>query len=275
MKQIEKTGASWAGRPCFRYEEVDSTNEEAKRLARQGAGHGTLVWAECQTAGKGRRGRTWHSPAGANLYMSLLLRQDLPVEDASMVTLVAALAVQEGLRQVCGLETSIKWPNDLVADGKKLCGILTELIFVEDEERADAQSIEASGVNRPCLVVGIGINLLQKEFPEELADRATSVALAGGRAADQEVLIGEIMNAFETYYECFRAEGDLSGLKDLYEIKLINRNRQVCVLDPKGSYEGTALGIDERGNLLVRTGDGSVKTVGSGEVSVRGLYSYV
>ena len=261
MREQKNVGASWAGRPCYYYEEVDSTNEEVKRLWAEGAGHGTLVWAQSQSAGKGRRGRAWISPPGSSIFMSLLLKPDFAVEKASMVTLVTALAVRNGIRRVCGISAGIKWPNDIVADGKKLCGILTEL--------------ELAGNGIGCLVIGIGINVFQQEFPQELRDRATSIKESGGDVPSREALICAVMEAFEDYYEIFVQDGNLKRLQSLYNLCLVNRDRDVMVLDPKGGFAGTALGIEENGALLVKTRDGLIKAVDSGEVSVRGLYGYV
>ena len=165
MKVWTNEEVAWAGKTCLCFEQVDSTNEEAKRQAEKGTGHGTLIWAKSQSSGKGRRGREWYSPAGSSIYMTLLLKPDIPAEKASMFTLVAALAVSKGILRACGLETFIKWPNDIVAGGKKLCGILTELVLSEG--------------HISCLVIGMGINVFQESFPEKLQQKATSVYLAG------------------------------------------------------------------------------------------------
>lgn len=240
---------------------VDSTNVRAKRLAEEGAPHGTLVVADCQNAGRGRRGRTWVSPAGTGIFMSLILRPDILPSSASMLTLVAALAVYEGIRETTGLETVIKWPNDIVADGKKLCGILTEM------------SAELEGIH--YVVTGIGINANMAEFPKEVAKTATSLRIETGGTIRRSRLIASVMRAFEGYYEKFTECGSLAPLVDVYNEHMANRNREVTVLDPAGAYTGTALGIDEKGELLVRRSDGKVIPVVSGEVSVRGIYGYV
>ena len=261
MKELPKTGAVWAGKPCCFYEEIDSTNEEAKRLSRKGAGHGTLVWARRQTAGKGRRGRSWASPADENIYMSLLLKPDFEPDKASMITLAAAMAVGDGIKKSCGLETAVKWPNDIVAEGKKLCGILTEL------------EVENGKIFH--LVVGIGINVFQTVFPEELKEKAISIKGAGGKTVPPEEIVHSVMEAFEGYYESLCKEGDLRGFLPRYNARLANRGRLVTVLDPKGNFRGQALGIDSYGRLLVKAEDGSIRKVFSGEVSVRGIYGYL
>lgn len=240
---------------------VDSTNIRAKKLAEEGAPHGTLVVADNQNAGRGRRGRSWVSSAGTGVFMSLILRPDILPSSASMLTLVAALAVYEGIRETTGLETLIKWPNDIVADGKKLCGILTEM------------SAELEGIH--YVVTGIGINANTAEFPEEVADKATSLRIVTGSSVRRSRLIASVMKAFGMYYEKFTQSGSLAPLMDVYNEHMVNRDREVKVLDPAGAYTGTALGIDEKGELLVRRSDGKVIPVVSGEVSVRGIYGYV
>lgn len=243
------------------YDVTDSTNIRAKRLAEEGAPHGTLVVADCQDAGRGRRGRMWVSPTGTGIFMSLILRPDILPSSASMLTLVAALAVSDGIREAAGVETSIKWPNDIVADGKKLCGILTEM------------SAELEGIH--YVVTGIGINTNTKEFPEEVSGVATSLRMITGSDIRRSSVIAAVMKAYEQYYEKFKAQGSLAGLMDVYNEHMVNLGREVNVLDPAGSYMGRALGINEKGELLVEREDGKVNRVVSGEVSVRGIYGYV
>ena len=179
-----------------------------------------------------------------------------------MLTLAAALAVSEGIRRATGLETGIKWPNDLVAGGRKLCGILTEM------------SAEPDYINH--VVVGIGINANTRSFPEELAGRATSLLLELGSPVERAAVIAGVLEAFEGFYEEFLKTEDLSLLKDRYEKSLVNMGRGVCVLDPKGEWTGTARGIDICGRLLVEPdGAQELRAVESGEVSVRGVYGYV
>ena len=242
-------------------QEADSTNNLARRQAEEGAPDGTLAVALTQTAGKGRRGKGWTSPAGDGVWMSLLLRPAFPPEAASMLTLVAAMAVQEGISRMTGLDCKIKWPNDVVVDGKKICGILTEM------------STEADYIR--YVVVGIGINVGIRQFPEELKDKATSVYLCLGRTVSRARLVAEVMEAWEKYYDIFKETLDLRNLREEYNQELVNTGKTVQIMAQEQSYTGTALGIDSRGQLLVETGDGSVRQVMSGEVSVRGVYGYV
>ena len=251
----------WAAKNLVLYEETASTNLDAKKLAAQGAEHGTLVVADMQTAGRGRRGRTWLSPAGESVYMSLLLRPRCKPEQASALTLVMALAVLQAVRELQPQNCGIKWPNDIVMNGKKICGILTEMSM----KKMDIDYV----------VIGVGINANQSIFAEEIADTATSIFEQSGERVDRAWLICRVMHYFEQAYAEFEKTWDLTGLIELYNRYLLNKDRQVRVLDPKGEYEGVALGINEQGELLVKKQDGSLVEVYAGEVSVRGIYGYV
>jgi BirA family biotin operon repressor/biotin-[acetyl-CoA-carboxylase] ligase len=178
-----------------------------------------------------------------------------------MMTLVAATAVAEGIREVTGLDTGIKWPNDIVADGKKICGILTEM-------SSDMDSIH-------YVIVGIGINVGKQEFPEEIRETATSLELCTGHAVDRAKLVDAVLRGWEQYYEIFLRDLDLSGLMEEYNRMLVNMNREVRVLAPKGDYTGISHGITKTGELIVELPDGERREVMSGEVSVRGVYGYV
>ncbi len=251
----------WAGHPVTYYEVLDSTNLRAKLDAEKGAPQGALVVADMQTAGRGRRGRSWSSPAGTNAYFTLILKPDFEPDKASMLTLVMAMAVAEGIREACGLEALIKWPNDIVVGGKKVCGMLTEL------------SVQQEYIQH--VVVGAGVNVGIQEFPPEIADTAACLEEECGRRVPRAQLIVHIMKAFEKYYEKFMETLDFSVLKEAYDNRLVNCGREVCVLDPKGEYTGISRGINSVGELLVELPDGSERTVYAGEVSVRGIYGYV
>lgn len=251
----------WVGQRVYFYEEIDSTNTQAKRLAEEDAPSGTLIVSDCQLKGKGRRGRVWTSPKGEAIYMTILLRPQIRPDRASMVTLVMGLSVVQAIRNVLGLETSIKWPNDVVLNRKKLVGTLTEM-------SAQMDYIE-------YMVIGTGINANMTEFSEELKDKATSLRMEMGRSVNRASLIAESMKCFEKNYEIFEKTQDLSGLIEDYQAVLANLNQPVRVLEPGHEYSGIARGINEKGELLVEREDGTVTAVYSGEVSVRGLYSYV
>lgn len=249
----------WTGKTVHFAREIDSTNLWIKRLAKEGAPEGTLALAEFQSAGRGRLGRSWEVPEGTSVMMSILLRPKFEPQYAPMLTLVMGMAVAKAVKKL-GFDVSIKWPNDVVVSHKKICGILTEM-GVRDGKIDYA-------------VIGVGINVNIREFPEEMADKATSLYLESGREFDRSQIPGLVMEAFEEYYEKFAATCDLSGLKEEYESILANYNQPVRVL-AKEPYEGVARGITDGGELLVEKTDGTIVAVSAGEVSVRGLYSYV
>lgn len=250
----------WAGSAVNFVAETDSTNLMMKRLAEEGAPHGALGVAEFQTAGRGRFERSWQAPAGSSVMMTLLLRPAFAPEHASMLTLVMGLSVAQAVESL-GFAPQIKWPNDVVLSRKKICGILTEM------------SVGEQGIRH--VVIGVGINVNIRELPGELRDKGTSLYLEAGRPFDRNQVVASVMAHFEKNYEIFEKTWDLSGLKEAYEKLLSNLDSPVRVLEKDNPYEGVALGIARRGELLVRRADGSVAAVNSGEVSVRGLYQYV
>lgn len=242
------------------YEEIDSTNTEVRRLSLKGAEEGLVVTAKKQTAGKGRRGRSWESPADENLYFSVLLRPTLMPEKAPMLTLLMAYSVTKALQKE-GVCAQIKWPNDLVLSKKKICGILTEM--------------NLSGNQIEDVIVGVGINVNTKKFSAELNDKATSLTIELGRTLECGKLLRSILEEFEGQYQRFLEVQDLSSIQADYNDMLINRNREVTVLELGKECRAEALGINELGELLVKKADGSIETVFAGEVSVRGVYGYV
>ncbi|MDD2978946.1 MAG: biotin--[acetyl-CoA-carboxylase] ligase [Hespellia sp.] len=251
----------WAGKHISYFDTTDSTNNQAKAMGDAGAPHGTLVVADRQDAGKGRRGRVWSTPPGGSIAMSILLRPDIEPSKAPMLTLVMAMAVAEGISQTEKLDAGIKWPNDIVLSKKKVCGILTEM------------STEITCINH--VVIGAGINVNLTEFPEEIAKTATSLRIEKGEVIKRSELIAAIMKRFEYRYEQFMQTEDLSLMQEDYHSILLNREKKVRILSPKEEYDGVALGINEKGELLVRRENGSVEEIFSGEVSVRGIYGYV
>ena len=258
LSSIRRT--KWLGRDIYFYPEVTSTNTKARELADEGAAHGSLVVAEVQTQGRGRRGRQWSAPKGVGIWFSLILKPQIEPNCASMLTLVAAMAVAKGIGEVTNIRPSIKWPNDVVLSGKKVCGILTEM------------SAQIDYINH--IVVGIGINVKRQDFPEEIAATATSVEAECGEKISRSQLLMAVLDAFERYYELYLQTMDVSLFQEEYNSFLANRDNQVKVLDPRGAYEGIARGVNEKGELLVEV-DGRMTTVNSGEVSVRGIYGYV
>ena len=252
----------WAGKnPVFRAV-TGSTNTDAAELAAAGAVHGTLVIADRQQAGRGRRGRVWESPAGENVFMSIVLRPRIPAEKAPMLTLVMALALAEGISAISGVQAGIKWPNDIVIHRHKICGILTEMHMNSDGSIRD-------------VVIGVGINVNMQEFPASIRDMAGSLYTETGEKYDRNELIASVMEHFEKNYDIFAEAESLAPLKAAYEERLLNMEQEVRVLDPAGEYTGKALGITLTGELRVERQGGMITEVNAGEVSVRGLYGYV
>lgn len=251
----------WVAKEVLYFDTIDSTNTKAQELAEKGYPSGTLVVADKQDSGKGRRGRSWVSPSGTGIFMTLMIKPDINPNNASMLTLVAALAVAKAITSVTGEEAMIKWPNDIVVNGKKVCGILTEM------------NAQFDYINN--IVVGIGINVHNESFPEEISQMASSLMIeAGGKRFHRAQIIAETMSYFEQYYDTFLKTQDLSALVREYDELLVNRNKSVRVLDPKEPFDGKAMGITPKGELIVDTWE-SRKLVSSGEVSVRGIYGYV
>ena len=251
----------WVAKEVLYFDTIDSTNTKAQELAEKGYPSGTLVVADKQESGKGRRGRSWVSPSGTGIFMTLMIKPDINPNNASMLTLVAALAVAKAITSVTGEEALIKWPNDIVINGKKVCGILTEM------------NAQFDYINH--IVVGIGINVHNESFPEKISQMASSLMIeAGGKRFHRAQIIAETMSYFEQYYDTFLKTQDLSALVREYDELLVNRNKSVRVLDPKEPFDGKAMGITPKGELIVDTWE-SRKLVSSGEVSVRGIYGYV
>ena len=259
-KQIARhLETKWLGKYIIFEEVMDSTNVQAKTIGEENVVENAVVVAGRQTAGRGRRGRNWMSPEG-NCYFSVLLKPDIHPEYVSRLTLVTALALAEAITEVAKLEVQIKWPNDIVVNGKKLCGILTEGSVGEDGLK--------------YVVIGVGVNVNQESFDDAIENMATSILVETGRNTDCAYLIGAFLNAFEKYFEQFAMTEDLSSLQKRYNTLLVNRNREVRILG-EVEWNGVALGINEGGELLVCDSSGTVKKVFAGEVSVRGLYGYV
>ena len=243
------------------YKQLDSTNTEIARLAMQGAEHGTVVVAESQTAGKGRKGRSWESPARENIYMSILLRPDCVPNKAPMLTLVMAYSVAQVIQELGFSEVQIKWPNDLVLSGKKVCGILTEM--------------QLMGSEIDYVVVGVGIYVNTRNFSAGLGDKATSLFLESGSKFERETIVENIVDNFEHAYRQFCNAQDLSFLQETYNSMLVNAGKEVRVLEPGNEYTAYAQGINSKGELMVRMLNGEEKAIYAGEVSVRGVYGYV
>lgn len=243
------------------HKEIGSTNDEAIKRSEEADSNGLLITADRQTKGKGRKGRNWENPEGINTAMSYLLKPGFPPDKASMLTLVMSLSCVKAMRTVTGKDAGIKWPNDIVINGRKLAGILTEM------------GIEDGRIS--YLVIGTGINVNSRDFPEKIRDTATSLFKETGMIWSRAELTAECANCFEEYYDIFLRDLSLKGLMDEYNRECVNTGKEVRVLDPKGEYSGTAEGIDQNGCLIVTGTDGISHEVFAGEVSVRGVYGYI
>lgn len=240
--------------------ELDSTNRRAKQLAEEGAPHGTLVLCESQSAGRGRLGRDWHSPQGAGLYLSMILRPDLSAQSSLPVTMLAALAVRDAIAEAAGLQAMIKWPNDILLNGKKVAGILTEI------------SGDEGGVRWIVVGVGVNVNNRESDFPESLADSATSLRIERGLECSRLELVRAICYEFEKLYDAFMAsDGDTSVFMDRYRVYSCTLARRVTLFSGQAQVTGAAEDFDSTGALLVRTDDGDLKRLFSGEITSHAL----
>ncbi len=245
------------GQKLHIFDQLDSTQTMAHRLVAEGAPEGTLVIAEEQTAGRGRMGRKWHSPRGKGIYMSLVLKPRVPVFFTPQLTLLTAVAVCRAIRKFVGVDVGIKWPNDLLIAGKKVCGILLEISG--DDERLK------------YVIAGIGIsaNLEPEDYSEELRKIATSLAIEKGEPIEREALIQAILKDFEELYQLYNEQG-FAPIRMLWEALSVSLHKAIRVQSPAREWiEGIAESIDDTGALTVRTADGNRFRVFSGEVELR------
>ncbi len=240
------------GRAIHYHEVLPSTNELAFRLAHAGAEHGEVVVTEQQTAGKGRRGRVWASPPGLNLYFSAILRPELPPQRAPELTLMAAVALTEVLREAGG-EAFIKWPNDVQIGGRKVAGILTEL------------SAEPERVHFVVLGVGVNLNAQPEHFPEELRAAATSLAQARGQRVPRALFAATLWKRLEAWLEVHLEQG-FGPVRQRWKELCATLGQEVLVRTDRLEFRGVAEDIDEAGALRVRREDGSIERVLAGDV---------
>ncbi|SFB17689.1 BirA family transcriptional regulator, biotin operon repressor / biotin-[acetyl-CoA-carboxylase] ligase [Cohnella sp. OV330] len=248
-----KLGTTAFGRHLHIREVVTSTQDVLRELAEEGAPEGTLVIAERQDNGRGRMGRSWVSPPGRGVSMSLLLRPDVPLQLAPQLTLLAAVALCRSLGRETGLPIGIKWPNDLLVDGRKISGILLESATEDERLRYVAVGL------------GIAVNLDADDYPEELLARAVSLKMAAGRAFDRTALIAAVLLEFEQLYAVYKERG-FEPIRILWETYSVTLNRTVSLNAGHGFFEGVPRGLDESGGLRVELPDGGVRTIYSAEI---------
>ena len=242
------------GRKIYSLDEVDSTNSYAARLAAEGEPEGSVVLAEYQSAGRGRLGRTWVSPRGVNLCISVILRPDIPPRDVPLITLGAGVALARAVSGLYGLDARLKWPNDLIIGGRKAAGILTEMSAASDR------------VRYVVLGVGVNVNMMREDFPVDIQDASTSVMLESGMKVDKDQLAGRFLEELGYVYELLIA-GDKVRLLDEWRSYSCTLGQAVSVNTQGGIKTGKAADVDEYGRLVLELADGRLEKIASGDIS--------
>lgn len=262
LEEVEEyLTTDFVGRNIYYFDSIDSTNVRAKKMAME-EDEGTVVIGEEQTKGKGRLGRNWVSPKGKGLWMSIILKPKLIPAEVARLTLIGAAAVNKGLEDM-GIKSYIKWPNDILVHEKKVCGILTEM------------SCELNIINYVVMGIGINVNLEQKDFSEDLIDKATSLKIIIGNKVDRKKLLAKVLNHFENLYIPFKEKGDISKSIHICRQNSMLIGREVRIIRGDTERIGKALDIDDEGNLIVKYKDGEKERIFYGEVSIRGLKGYI
>jgi BirA family transcriptional regulator, biotin operon repressor / biotin---[acetyl-CoA-carboxylase] ligase len=241
------------GREIVLLPEVLSTNTLAMEQAAQGAREGTAVIAEVQSGGRGRLGRTWLSPKG-NLYLSVILRPQIPLHKAPMITLMGAVAVASAIMQACSLHPGIKWPNDILLADKKVSGLLTEM------------SAEQDRIRHIVLGIGIDVNMDQAALPPEVRILSTSLSAEAGHTINRTVLLQELLHSLDRWYQVFLAD-PTSVLKEWEKLN-VTTGKRVMISGAGVSLTGAAQGIDDEGRLVIELDDGTERTVAAGDVTI-------
>ncbi|MHB8062175.1 MAG: biotin--[acetyl-CoA-carboxylase] ligase, partial [Ruminiclostridium sp.] len=249
------------GNEIIHFQEIDSTNNYAKKIANDGCPHGTIVVSEKQTFGRGRVGREWKSYNSEGLWFTIVLRPDLEPENVQIVTLAASVAVVEGILEAQGIVCGIKWPNDIILDACKLGGILTEL------------SAEPGHIN--YVVVGIGVNINQdySTFEDEIKDRATSLKMHMGKLVSRVRVLESILTKFEDMYNII-LQGNIQEIINKWSKYSVTLGKEVKIIFKNIEYNGLAQSIASDGKLVVKCNDGVVREISAGEIQVRGLLGY-
>lgn len=243
------------GREAVYFDAIASTQNEAHRRAEAGAPEGLVVIADVQTGGRGRLGRSWHSPPETGIWMSLVLRPDVPLPRVPQLTLVAAVSLADTLAACTGLSVGIKWPNDLLAGGRKVCGILTEL------------AAEADRVHYVILGIGLNVNQTEEDFPPELRARAGSLAMAAGRSFSRVALAQRMLEGLEADYDAYLQKG-FAPFKRRWEARAVSLGQRVVARTPGGDFVGIARGIDDDGALLLEQANGALRKIYSADLDL-------
>lgn len=250
----------YMGREYKYFHSIDSTNNEARKAAISGGSEGLVIAAETQTSGRGRLGRSWVTPEYTSIAFSLILKPDMKPCDSAGLALVMGTAVCRALRKAAHLDAGVKWPNDIIVSGKKVCGILTEM--------------DAYGDHINYIVAGVGINVNVDKFPDDLKDKASSIKLEAGRSIPRYVVLASVLMEFEVLYGCFKSKG-FGSIVDEFKSMSVTLGKDVSVSSASERFEGRAVDITADGLLVVRLNDGSERKVISGDVSVRGVNGYL
>lgn len=249
------------GNKIYYYDSIDSTNKMAKDIAFVEK-EGVIVVAEEQTKGRGRLGRTWESPKKKGIYFSVILKPQMTPMKVAKLTLIGAAAVCLSLKEM-GIESKIKWPNDIVINGKKVCGILTEM------------NSELNMINYVIIGIGVNVNLEESEIPEDIKHKATSLKIEAKNRIDRKKLLGTILSKFEELYIPFRDEENISRTIEICRNSSAVIGKEIKVMNGSTYKLGRALDINEAGELIVEFEDGNIENVFSGEISIRGVEGYI
>ncbi|WP_026676975.1 biotin--[acetyl-CoA-carboxylase] ligase [Fictibacillus gelatini] len=243
------------GRQIVSKESVSSTQEIAHKLSHEKCEEGTLVVADEQTGARGRMGRPWQSPKGSGIWMSLILRPEIPLQRAPQLTLLTAVAVVKAIHKVTGLNAEIKWPNDILINGKKVVGILTEL------------QAEADRINSVIIGIGMNVNLSSDELPDEIRGIATSLQIETGQAIRRADLIAAVMKEMELLYKQYLQEG-FHLIKLLWESYALSLGKRIKVRTISGEFEGFAKGITDEGVLLLEDDENQIHQIYSADIEI-------
>ncbi len=262
LEEIEDNlTTDFVGRNIYYFNSLNSTNIKAKEIALKET-EGTLVIAEEQTKGKGRLGRNWTSPMGKGIWMSMILKPKVDPTEVAKITLIGAAAVHQGLADI-NIDSLIKWPNDIIIQDKKVCGILTEM------------SCELNRINYCIMGIGINVNLEGEDFPRELQNKAISLKVLTGNKINRKLLLANILNHFEKLYTPFKEKGDISKAIEISRKNSLLIGKKIRIIKGEEERIGKALDIDDKGQLVIEFENGNVESIYSGEVSVRGIKGYI
>lgn len=253
---------NYIGNKILYFDSITSTNDKAKELALNDYPHGTVIIAEEQTSGRGRLGRSWISPKYKGIWMSIILRPNINTLDVPKITQVTAAAVEKSLLNM-NLKTYIKWPNDIILNSKKICGILTEM------------SGEINNVNYVVVGIGINANLDIEDFNEDLKEKATSIKIEENKPIKRKLLVSHILNNFETLYNDLINFNNIESSISICKENSILLGNNIKIMSRKTITPAKALNLNENGELIVQYEDGKIAKVNSGEVSIRGEYGYI